>query len=153
MRRLSLALFLVQAGFHGFTASIPLALARASRPDAEIGAIVGTAALIQVPAALVAGALVDRFGGLRLFVVGGVAYLAATLVLLLPELDPSTSSGPFIVAPLIEGLGFEVLLSAALAAVILAGVVALADRGLRAHPVPAAAVSASGPPASTPLGS
>ncbi|MEX2547709.1 MAG: MFS transporter [Chloroflexota bacterium] len=117
MRRLSLALFLVQAGFHGFTASIPLALARAGRPDAEIGAIVGTAALIQVPAALVAGALVDRFGGLRLFVVGGVAYLAATLVLLLPELDPSTSSVPFIVARILQGVGFGMTLPSTLSVI------------------------------------
>jgi MFS family permease len=108
--RLSLALFLIQAGFHGFTASIPLALARAGRPDAEIGAIVGTAALIQIPAALVAGALVDRFGGLRLFVVGGVAYLGAALILLLPGLDPSTSTLPFILARILQGVGFGMTL-------------------------------------------
>ncbi len=106
MLRLSLALFLVQAGFHGFTASIPLALARAGRPDSEIGAIVGTASLVQIPAALVAGALVDRFGGIRLFVVGGLAYLGATLVLLLPGLDPSTSSIPFVLARILQGVGF-----------------------------------------------
>src|ERR671925_465959 len=31
--RLAVSLFLIQAGFHGFTASIPLALARAGRVD------------------------------------------------------------------------------------------------------------------------
>lgn len=113
MLRLSLALFLVQAGFHGFTVSIPLALSRAGRLDAEIGAIVGLAPLVQIPAALVAGALVDRFGGLRLFVVGGLAYLGGTLVLLLPGLDPSASSVPFVIARLLQGIGFGMTLPAA----------------------------------------
>ena len=41
---LALAMFLVQAGFHGYTAALPLALADAGVPDASIGLIVGTAA-------------------------------------------------------------------------------------------------------------
>jgi len=80
--RLSIALFLVQAGFHGFTASIPVALARAGRSDAEIGALVGIAALVQIGGALVGGALIDRFGQMRLFVVGGVLYVMAAAILL-----------------------------------------------------------------------
>ncbi len=115
--RLSLALFLVQAGFHGFTASIPLALSRAGRLDAEIGFIVGMAPLIQIPAALVAGALVDRFGGLRLFVVGGLAYLGSTLVLLIPGEDPATSTVPFIAARLLQGIGFGMTLPATLSVI------------------------------------
>jgi len=115
--RLSLALFLVQAGFHGFTASVPLALARAGRPDGEIGVIVGMAPLIQIPAALVAGALVDRFGGVRLFIVGGLAYLGSTFVLLIPGLDPATSTVPLIGARLLQGIGFGMTLPATLSVI------------------------------------
>jgi len=115
--RISLALFLVQAGFHGFTASIPLALSRAGRSDAEIGAIVGMAPLIQIPAALVAGALVDRFGGVRLFIVGGLSYLGSTFVLLLPGLDPATSTVPFVAARLLQGIGFGMTLPATLSVI------------------------------------
>ena len=39
--RLAFTLFAVQAGFHGFTASLPVALTRAGVPDPEIGLIVG----------------------------------------------------------------------------------------------------------------
>ncbi|MEA2675922.1 MAG: hypothetical protein QOJ81_63 [Chloroflexota bacterium] len=87
MIRLSIALFLVQAGFHGFTASIPVALARAGRPDAEIGALVGIAALVQIGGALVGGALIDRFGQMRLFMAGGLLYLAAAAILFVFGLD------------------------------------------------------------------
>ena len=128
MLRLSLAMFLVQAGFHGFTVAIPLALARAGRPDAEIGAIVGMAPLIQIPAALVAGTLVDRFGGLRLFVVGGLAYLASALVLLMPGLDPANSSVPFICARLLQGIGFGMTLPAVFS--VIPRLVPAARRGL-----------------------
>jgi MFS family permease len=115
--RISLALFLVQAGFHGYTASMPLALARAGRLDPEIGFIVGVAALIQIPAALVAGALIDRLGGLRLFVLGGVAYLGASLLILLPGLDPAVSTVPFVGARLLQGIGFGIALPAGLSVV------------------------------------
>lgn len=117
MLRLSFALFLIQAGFHGFTASIPIALSRAGRPDAEIGAIVGTASLIQIPAALVGGALIDRFGGLRLFVIGGLAYIAATLVLLLPNVDTNGSALPFVAARLLQGIGFGLVLPSTLSVI------------------------------------
>jgi MFS family permease len=117
MLRLALALFLVQAGFHGFTASIPLALARAGRPDPEIGAIVGLAPLIQVPAALLGGALIDRFGGLRLVALGGLSYLGATGILLLPGLDPATSTLQFLAARVLQGFGFGIVMPATLSVI------------------------------------
>jgi MFS family permease len=117
MLRLSLALFLVQAGFHGFTASLPLALARAGRADAEIGLIVGVAALVQVVAALVAGALIDRLGGLRLFIIGGLAYIGAALILLAPGVEPAGATLPFIVARILQGVGFGFALPAGLSVV------------------------------------
>jgi MFS family permease len=115
--RLSLALFLIQAGFHGFTASIPLALSRAGRVDAEIGAIVGIAPLVQMPAALLGGALIDRFGGLRLVAIGGIAYLGATAILLIPGLDPSTSTVQFIAARVLQGFGFGIVMPATMSVI------------------------------------
>jgi predicted MFS family arabinose efflux permease len=98
------ALFLVQAGFHGFTASIPLALARAGRPDAEIGVIVGIAALVQIAAALAGGALIDRFGAVRLFAVGGVAYLFAAGLLLAFGVGPEATL-TVVAARVLQGIG------------------------------------------------
>ena len=112
--RLSVTIFLIQAGFHAFTVSIPLALDRAGRPDADIGAIVGLAALIQIPAALVGGVLIDRFGSMKLVLVGGLAYVAATAFLLLPGLAPQTSTLEFVAARILQGLGFGMVMPAAL---------------------------------------
>jgi hypothetical protein len=70
--RLALALFAVQAGFHGFTASLPVALARAGSPTRRSGwaVIVGLAgfgvALLATLGAMVGAALVVmRDVGLR----------------------------------------------------------------------------------------
>jgi len=115
--RLAVALFALQAGFHGFTASLPVALARARVADGEIGLIVGLAALVQVPAAFAGGALVDRFGGLRLLAAGAVAYLIGAAVLLLPGVDPATERLPFVVARISQGIGIAMTLPAALSLV------------------------------------
>jgi MFS family permease len=115
--RLALALFLMQAGFHSYTASMPVALARGGVADAEIGVIVGIAALVQIPAALVAGVLIDWFGGIRLFLAGGVAYVAASLLLLLPGVEVGASPVPFVVARVLQGIGIGIALPAALSVV------------------------------------
>jgi predicted MFS family arabinose efflux permease len=115
--RLALALFLMQAGFHGYTASMPLALSRAGMADSEIGLIVGVAALIQIPAALAAGGLIDWFGGIRLFLVGGLAYVGGSLVLLLTGADPAGPAWPFVAARVLQGVGIGLALPAALSVV------------------------------------
>jgi MFS family permease len=115
--RLSIALFGLQAGFHGFTASLPLVLARSGVPDSEIGLIVGVAAVVQVPAAFAGGALVDRFGGVRLLGVGALAYLLGAAVLLLPGVDPAADRLPFVVARISQGIGIALTLPAALSLV------------------------------------
>jgi MFS transporter, DHA1 family, multidrug resistance protein len=112
--RLATALFLVQAGFHAYTATMPLALARAGTPDAAIGLVMGAAALVQIPTAITGGRLLDAFGGNRLFTVGAVAYLAATGVLLLPGVEPGASLTPFIFARLLQGIGIALAVPAAL---------------------------------------
>ncbi len=116
MIRLSIALFLVQAGFHGFTASIPLALSRAGRPDAEIGALVGAAPLIQIGAALLGGALIDRFGGIRLFVIGALCYLAACGLLFSATTGPE-STALIVAARLLQGAGFGFAMPAAMSVI------------------------------------
>ena len=115
--RLAVALFAVQAGFHGFTASLPVALSRAGVPDPEIGLIVGVAALVQVPAAFAAGAILDRVGGLRVFAFGGVAYLAGCAILLLPGVEPGGPVAPFLAARVLQGIGIAGTLPAALSLV------------------------------------
>jgi len=115
--RLSLALFLMQVGFHGYTASLPVDLSRAGMADAEIGLIVGVAALVQIPAALIAGGLIDWFGGIRLFVVGGVAYVGASLLLLAPGVESGGAAWPFVAARVLQGIGIGLALPAALSAV------------------------------------
>lgn len=115
--RLATALFALQAGFHGYTASLPLALTRAGVADAEIGAIMGVAALVQVPAALVGGRLVDRFGGVRLLFVGGLAYLAGSAVFLLPWVEPGGPTSWFVAARVLQGIGIAGSLPAALSLV------------------------------------
>ena len=117
MLRIALALFAVQAGFHGFTASLPVALAQAGVPDPQIGLIVGTAALVQIPAAFASGVVVDRVGGVRAFVAGGLAYLVGCTILLLPGVEPGGSPLPFLVARVFQGIGIAATLPAALSLV------------------------------------
>jgi MFS family permease len=114
---LAIALFAIQAGFHGYTASLPLALSRGGVPDPEIGLIVGTAALVQVPAAVLAGALVDRLGGVRMLVAGAVAYLGGAAILLLPGVEAGGERLPFLLARLFQGVGIAATLPAALSLV------------------------------------
>lgn len=115
--RLAAALFLIQAGFHGYTASLPLALAQADVPDAQIGLIVGVAALVQMPAAIVGGRLVDAFGGLRLLLAGACAYLLASGILLIPGVEAGGPALPFVLARALQGVGIAASLPAALSLV------------------------------------
>jgi len=115
--RLAVALFAAQAGFHGFTASLPVALARAGFGDAEIGLVVGTAALIQVPAALLAGVAIDRFGGYRLFFAGIGAYVLGAVTMLAVGVDPGSPIAPLFVARAFQGVGIAIVIPAALSLV------------------------------------
>jgi MFS family permease len=117
MLRLAFSVFAIQAGFHGFTASLPVALARAGVSNAEIGLIVGIASLVQVPAAFVAGAVVDRIGGLRVLALGGVAYLVGCGILALPGVEAGGPALPFVVARLFQGVGIAGNLPAAMSLV------------------------------------
>ena len=105
--RLSLALFLNQIGFHAWTATLPLALSRGGHADATIGLVMGVAAIVQIPAAVAGGRLLDRFGPARLFTAGALAYVAATSILLLPGVSPSGSLAPFVVVRMLQGAGMR----------------------------------------------
>ncbi len=115
--RLSVALFLVQIGFHAYTATLPLSLARAGVPDAAIGLIMGVAAIVQIPAAIFGGRYVDRFGGGLLLTLGGICYLLASGVMLLPGVSPSGSLAPFVVVRILQGAGIAMAVPAALSLV------------------------------------
>jgi MFS family permease len=86
-------------------------------PDPEIGLIVGIAALVQIPAAFVAGIVVDRLGGIRAFVAAGVAYLIGCSILLAPGVEPGGPSWPFMLARVFQGMGIAASLPAALSLV------------------------------------
>ncbi|HLA17504.1 MAG TPA: MFS transporter, partial [Candidatus Limnocylindrales bacterium] len=117
MLRLAVAVFFLQTGFHGFTASLPLALAGAGVADPEIGVVMGSAALVMIPAAFVGGAFVDRYGGGILLLVGAVAYTASALILLIPGVEPGGSSLPFLLSRLCGGIGLAIVMPSALSLV------------------------------------
>jgi MFS family permease len=86
-------------------------------PDAAIGLIVGVSAIVQIPAAIVGGRLVDRFGGVRLLTAGGIAYLIGSAIVVLPLADPAGTIVPFVAARLFQGAGIAVVLPSALSLV------------------------------------
>lgn len=115
--RLSIALFLVQAGFHAYTASLPLALARSGATEATIGIVMGLAAIVQIPGALAGGRLLDAFGGSRMFLVAGLAYLVAAILLLLAGGEPAGSPALVVTARILQGVGIGFAMPAALSLV------------------------------------
>ena len=117
MVRLAITLFLLQCGYHAFTASMPVALTGAGVSDPTIGLIVGSAAAVQVPAAFLAGALLDRFGGVRILYAGAIAYLLGSLIVLAPVTEPGDSTLPFFAARIFQGIGLAGTLPAALSLV------------------------------------
>jgi predicted MFS family arabinose efflux permease len=117
MLRLAIGVFLLQMGFHAYTASLPLALAAAGVPDPEIGVVMGSASLVMIPAAFVGGAFVDRYGGGRLLLVGAVAYTTSALLLLAPSVEPGSSSLPFLLSRAAGGVGLALVMPSALSLV------------------------------------
>jgi MFS family permease len=119
MLALVVAFFAVQAGYQGFTAALPVALVQARLPDAEIGLIVGVASVVQVPAALFAGGLIDRFGGPRILLLGAIAYLGGAVLLTLPMAAPGAAGAvPFFIASrVLQGIGVSTSTPAAFAIV------------------------------------
>jgi MFS family permease len=117
MLRLAIALFMVQAGFHGYTASLPLALSRAGIAAPEIGLIVGVAPLLIVIGTLATGPLIDRLGAVRMVGFGVIAYLASALILAVPALAADGATWPFVVARILQGAGYAAAAPAVLSVV------------------------------------
>jgi MFS family permease len=111
--RLGLALALSQVGFHAFVASLPVALLAAGRGDAEIGALMGVAALMQIAAAFVAGGLIDRFGGRRVFLGGSAAFAVAAGLLASGLAAPAGATWLLVVVRLLQGIGLAACAPAA----------------------------------------
>ncbi|HET7677033.1 MAG TPA: MFS transporter, partial [Candidatus Limnocylindrales bacterium] len=97
-----------------FIASLPLAMLDAGRGDAEIGAIMGTAALMQIVAAFVSGGLIDRFGGRVVFLGGSLAFLAGAVALALGLAEPGGALAPLVAVRLLQGIGIAACLPAAM---------------------------------------
>jgi predicted MFS family arabinose efflux permease len=60
---------------------------------------------------------VDAFGGLRLLAAGGMAYLLASGLLLLPSVEPGGSAWPLVAARALQGVGIACSVPAALSLV------------------------------------
>jgi MFS family permease len=110
--RLALSLGLAQVGFHAWIASLPVALAVAGRPDAEIGAIVGSAAIFNVLAALAAGGFIDRFGGRAIYLAGVVFLAAGAAPVAASAVDEQSAFPALIGLRLLQGVGLALVLPA-----------------------------------------
>jgi len=115
--RLVVGLGLAQVGFHLYIASLPIALLTAGRSDAGIGAVMGLAALTQMPAAFVAGGLIDRFGGRLVFLAGAGAFLAASALLVTGIAAAGGSIAPLLAVRILQGVGLAACMPAALSLV------------------------------------
>ncbi len=117
MLRLAIALFLAQTGFHAYVASLPLALLAADRSDALIGALMGAAAVVQIPAGFLAGGLIDRFGGRAIFLASAAAFLLAALLLVSGLAAPGGALPALVAVRLLQGVGLAACMPAALSLV------------------------------------
>jgi MFS family permease len=112
MLRLALSLGLAQAGFHAWIASLPVAMAMAGRADAEIGAVVGSAALFNLFAALAAGGLIDRFGGRAAYLAGAAFLVAGAAPVAAGMVDAESTFSALIALRLLQGVGLALVLPA-----------------------------------------
>ncbi len=117
MLRLALALAFAQSGFHGFVASLPLAMLAAGRSDAEIGALMGFAAVVNIPAALVSGGLIDRFGARRVFIAGAGAFSVGSVLLATGLVTAGGPSASLLAVRALQGIGLAAVLPAGLSLV------------------------------------
>lgn len=117
MLRLSVGAGFSRVGHDAYVASLPLALLAAGWTDAAIGALMGVAALTQLPAAFVGGGLMDRFGGRVLFLAGVACFALASLAVAFGLASPSGPPALMILVRVFQGMGIAVLMPAALSLV------------------------------------
>jgi MFS family permease len=112
--RLSLAILLALIGFHAYVATLPLALVAAGMPDALIGVVMGSAAFVQIAAALALGGFLDRFGGRSIYLLGCASFAAASLMIATGLAAPDGPLVPLFVVRTLQGIGFAMVLPSAL---------------------------------------
>jgi len=117
MLRLSLGAGFSRVGFDAYVASLPIALLAAGWTDGAIGALMGVAALTQLPAAFVGGGLMDRFGGRLLFLAGGSSFAVASLLVATGVASPTGPPALIVLVRIFQGMGIAVLMPAALSLV------------------------------------
>jgi MFS family permease len=105
MLRLAVSLGLAQVGFHAWIATLPVAMAQIGRPDAEIGVVVGAAAVVSLLAGLLVGALIDRVGGRLIYLAGTALLLAGAVPFALGLADADSSLTLLLVMRLMQGAG------------------------------------------------
>ncbi len=103
---------LAQSGFHAFIASLPLAMVAVGRPDDEIGAIMGSAAVFNLMAALAAGGLIDRYGGRLVYTVGTTLLASGSLLLALGIVNADDPAPMLVLVRLLQGVGLAGVLPA-----------------------------------------
>jgi len=108
--RLAFAQGFAQVGFHAWIATLPVAMAMAGRPDGEIGAVVGAAAIFNLLAALVSGGMVDRFGGRAIYLIGTACYLGAAAPVALGVIHPDSPFALLIGMRLLQGCGLAAVM-------------------------------------------
>jgi MFS family permease len=106
-----------RVGHDAYVAALPLALLAAGWSDAAIGALMGVAALTQLPTAFLGGGLMDRFGGRLLFLAGAACFAAASLLLATGIASPEGPATLMILVRVFQGMGIAVLVPAALSLV------------------------------------
>jgi MFS family permease len=117
MARLALALGLGQSGFHAFVAALPLAMLAVGRQDGEIGAIMGSAAVFNIVAALISGGLIDRFGGRVVFLWGAACFVAAGALLASGLVTAGGSVAGLLVVRLLQGVALGAVMPSVLSLV------------------------------------
>lgn len=115
--RLATALGLGQSGFHAWIASLSLAMVAAGRENGEIGAIMGSAAVFNIGAALLSGGLIDRFGGRRVFIGGTFCLASAAALIGSGAVGASSPTTTLLGVRLLQGVGLGAVMPAVLALV------------------------------------
>lgn len=117
MLRLSLGAGFSRVGFDAYIASLPIALLAAGWTDGAIGALMGVAALTQLPTSFIGGGLLDRFGGRLLFLAGAGSFAVGSLLVATGIASPTAPPAVMVLVRIFQGMGIAVLMPAALSLV------------------------------------
>src|SRR5262245_55993541 len=114
---IAIGMFGIHSGFYAYVAPLPLALTLAGYTTAQVGLIVGFASLVQVPAALLGGVVIRRFGARVVFFGAATFYVVAALSFLFGVADDDTSLPAVLLTRTMQGIGLGLGLPSALSLV------------------------------------